>query len=149
MGDDEGKAGGSVCPMLVLLAVSIAILVIGSDDVPDGWVCGLKTGSTSSLDQDLGIKKWMLTSGATGIAIFGLMIVAIIGLIAGGDSGAGKGVGVVCLVLVVLLSIFNFCWNIVGSVIFWRDCLNGMPNDKSKDMMMARLIICYIFGVGL
>lgn len=138
-----------MCPLLILLALSIAILVIGSE-VPDGWVCASKTGeAASSLDQDLGIKKWMLTSGGIGVSIFGMMVLAIVALISAGDSGAGKGVGVVCLVIAVLLSIANFCWLIVGSVLFWRDCLQGMPSDRSKDMMMARLITSYIFGVGL
>jgi len=140
MGDSKGGIGGAICISIFLLALAIASLAMHTD-VPSDLKC-----DDTSLTRNVGLRNWLIASGAIGICFFVLVIVGACLVIGGGDGA--KIAGTVVLVICVLLAIVNFCWNIVGSVIFWRDCHDAV-SEKIKDYMYARLIISYIFACSV
>ena len=58
------------------------------------------------------------------------------------------------LIILFLASLFNMAWVIVGSVMFWRDCLKIVPveiNDLMWATLLINIIMCFIcnFSLGL
>jgi hypothetical protein len=47
-------------------------------------------------------------------------------------------------VMMPVCMIFMFAWNIVGSVLYWRDCQGKLPSEDAEKVVKARLILSYI-----
>lgn len=142
---------GSVCGIFIIfpfLAMAIASLAMSSHLSSDYTCTNVTAGQKmSSLESNVSLKNWLIISGSMGLFIC-YSIIMVITFILYSEYPMCKVLLIIFGISLVMSLIFNVSWNIVGSVLFWRDCLNKVPDDVN-DYMYARLIISYIFGCGI
>lgn len=95
-------------------------------------------GDMSCPDGIISPYTWMLTEGIVGIFIYGMLGLTII--LAFQKSDIANGFAVAFVVPTYLLLVFQFCWIIVGAVMFWRDCVD-LETHSMNNFYWAVLII--------
>jgi len=138
------------CSIICLVCSAFALIVLGIITVvfsfvkapPSGLTCTLKNETMTHLESDIGIKTWLHVSGGVGCGI-GIYII-LSPLIANTLQKYTNKIDSFLFGFGVVILLFNFAWNIVGSVLFWQHCINKLP-ETLNNFMYARLIISYIF----
>lgn len=93
----------------------------------------------------IGISDWLIVKGSTmiGTVFIGLLMVGFTNHYAVYNKACSALCALLLYILYMLLLLFETIWLIVGSVIFWRDCINITPSSVN-DLMWASLIVGYI-----
>jgi hypothetical protein len=137
-------------PFWILGACAIAMLVIFTRDVPTGFMCASTvvngTTVTAGGGMDLSIYTWVVVSAAISLFIAATLMVFLV--FRKSDwcdtvDGIERTINFV-YVLIPIIMIFMFAWNIVGSVLYWRDCQGNLPSEDAEKVVKARLILSYI-----
>jgi hypothetical protein len=79
---------------------------------------------------------WLIVKGS--VTIMNIFNVCIYFIVINNDIGK-----LLSLYLMFLINIFSFIWIILGSIIFWRDCVSCKPDDLNI-LMYFSLIIGYV-----
>ena len=149
MGSDDNKGSKcGICIIFPIFIMAIASLAMSSHLSSSHTCANVTAGEKmSSLESNVSLKNWLVISGSMGLLLCVSIVVVLISMACSEDTVCKVLLGVFGTSL-VLSVIFNFAWNIVGSVLFWRDCLNKVP-EAVNDYMFARLIISYVFGLNV
>lgn len=91
------------------------------------------------------IPQWLIVSGVNGVVYVFYLCLTLCALPALlYDCGVGCSiclVGFGCSISLISIT-FNIAWNIIGSIIFWKDCINLQPKELNI-MMWCALFINY------
>ena len=97
---------------------------------------------------NLTLRTWLLVSGYLALSMMLLLFLLIIKVIANVESAH---LLIWYYLLYELVSLFNFCWIIVGAVMFWGYLYpKNLCNDSVGVYMYARLVLGFIgivFGI--
>jgi hypothetical protein len=138
-------------PFWILGVCAIAMLVIFTRDVPTGFMCSTTvvngTTVTAGGAMDLSIYTWVVVSASISLLVAATLIAYLIISIDDDRFARYESLPQVIEFLKVALPvcmIFMFAWNIVGSVLYWRDCQGKLPSEDAEKVVKARLILSYI-----
>lgn len=116
------------CIFAALPVTEIVMGTIYKDDV----VC-----ETDVVD----IPVWLIVKGATGLFVVVFLVMAILASVTRNDCFVGL---IATFTIPFFLScIFSLAWLIIGSVVFWRDCIHLTPTSVNT-LMWCSLIIGYV-----
>ncbi len=104
------------------------------------------SSSVTNLAETIGIICWMNIYGIFGI-IHPIVICFFAWFKTKLESNFFAIMYMLCVILMNLITLFNFCWLIVGSFMFWRDCPNLSPKPMN-DIFYSILIIGYITNIS-
>ncbi len=90
------------------------------------------------------VKEWMIVSGIFGILRFIFTSIWIL-MIKYKNSNKNSATAQQIVLLVLLTFLFGFAWNIVCYVLFFKGCLDELP-DYALNWLYARMIIVFFFG---
>jgi len=101
-------------------------------------IFGTQTQQYSSCDSFVGVSDWLIVQGSTaiGTAFFAMLLMAAINCKNTCQTTFYR-------TMLYLSLIWQCVWQIVGSVMFWRDCLHLTP-ASTNDLMWASLIIGHL-----
>jgi hypothetical protein len=93
----------------------------------------------------IGISDWLIVKGSTmlGAVFIGLLMVGFTNHAAIYNKPSSACCALMLYILYMCILFFQTAWLIVGSIIFWRDCVDVAPTSVN-DLMWASLIIGYI-----
>lgn len=120
---------------LMVIALPITILVMTASYSNEIKCHSNASTPMSSLEQNVGIKTWLYVAGSVDLVLPTLVIFAGILIL-----NSHYDFGTFIILFYPVFMIFKFAWLIVGSVLFWRDCLNLEPSPING-LMWATLII--------
>lgn len=130
---------GAACALIgvlfllgLLYALPIAELIMGSINRGDVNTCDTSLPSATT---------WLIVKGSVGLFISTYTIMVLGALRTENDFFVVTSA--VLSVPFILSLLFMFAWLIVGSVMFWRDCIHLGP-DSLNTMMWCSLIIGYV-----
>jgi len=130
---------GGICALFGIVFVlglffgpPVAELIIGATHQGDYSVCSTSLPSPP---------VWLIVKGSVGL-FFGTYILLMLVALKTEDEAVCTIVALFFVPFVLSL-FFQFAWLIVGSVMFWRDCMHLEPTQLN-DMMWASLIIGYV-----
>jgi len=122
------------CLLTCLFIISLFILILPILEIYFGSHYYSEIDCVSSIKIPLSI--WLIVKGS--VTIMNIFNICIYVAIVNNDFGK-----ILSLYLMSLTNIFSFIWLILGSIIFWRDCIDCKPDDLNV-LLYFSLIIGYM-----
>lgn len=113
---------GMMCAGLCLLPLPIVQIVFG---------LSYETAECVTNRFPFNVNTFLVIEGNVGLLTYAFVCIAMICV------DVGK-----CLLY--LLSAFNFCWLIIGGVLFWGDCKSNVGNNSVEVLLWITLIWGYL-----
>jgi len=129
--------GYNIC-ILSFFALSLPLPIVQ-------LIYGTKYRHDYNCDSFVGVSDWLIIKGSTmlGAIFFGLVMVGFINHYALYNKASSATCAAIMWCLYMVALFFQTFWVVVGSVLFWRDCIDITPSSVN-DLMLASLIIGYI-----
>ena len=89
-------------------------------------------------DFNISIPEWLVIDGSSGLLFYTVFLYIIIYKIIYEDKLSISYIFAVTLF--ILSSLFKVAWIVVGSILFWRDCININPKQLNSIMWAVLLI---------
>ena len=146
----------SIFILLILYLSFIIFIFFDFYYANDTKSCQFETTSKMKLN----LSQWLTVSGIIEIIVMiiltNIILKAFHLIVENENKNENKNVMIDChiycsIFLLVIIGLFNICWTIVGSVLFWRDILpEGHCKQDFADFVSAKLIISIVgFAINL
>lgn len=122
------------CLLICLIIVLFFILILPIIEIYFGTRYYNNIDCVSTIKIPLSI--WLIVKGS--VTIINIFNICIYFVVINNDIGK-----LLSSYLMYLINIFSFIWIILGSIIFWRDCVLCKPDDLNI-LMYFSLIIGYV-----
>uniref|UniRef100_A0A6C0ECL6 Uncharacterized protein n=1 Tax=viral metagenome TaxID=1070528 RepID=A0A6C0ECL6_9ZZZZ len=122
------------------ICVFLIYLVINALPISE-LVIATKFKNDIDCESNVGVSlyQWLITDAAMVISLVGfIFLLFTIAFIT--NSNGMMNIMFVSFLLLIPYVIFNFAWLIVGSIIFWRDCVHVNPSEVNTIMWVVLLI---------